>query len=66
MARVRYSSIIQTETFEALRPQADDLRRLRNPCRRGSIERALLDSLLRVLGSAAYHFTGRPNFYDPR
>ena len=67
MTRVSYVGVLQPDrAFEELRPLVEQVRAMRRRCREGSRDAAHLDAILAATNTAAYHFTRRPGFYDPR
>ncbi|HEY8615837.1 hypothetical protein [Phenylobacterium sp.] len=64
MVRVRYTGITQAkEAFDALRPFHGHLVRLQTNCRPFGPDYMILDAVKKALSTAAYHFTGEPDFF---
>lgn len=65
MVRVRYTGVTQaTATFETLRPFHERLVSLQAQCRRTGSDYLVLEGVRKALNTAAYHFTGEPDFFD--
>jgi hypothetical protein len=68
VVRMRYSGVQQAkQTFAALKPFRDNLIRMQTQCRPFGSDYLILDAVKKALDTAAYHFTGEPDFYalDP-
>ncbi|WP_374472888.1 hypothetical protein [Phenylobacterium sp.] len=67
MVRVRYTGVPQAkEAFETLRPLHASLVRLQSQCRPFGPDYLVLDAVKKALNTAAYHFTGEPDFFALR
>jgi len=67
VVRVRYTGVSRPkEAFEALRPFHASLIRLQTQCRPFGPDYLVLDVVKKALNTAAYHFTGEPDFFALR
>ena len=67
MVRIRYPGVVEArQAFEALKPFRDALLRLQSQCRPFGPDYLILDAVRKALDTAAYHFTGEPDFFSLR
>lgn len=67
MVRVRYAGVTQARAvFEALRPLHGDLTALQGRCPPSGPDYRVLDAARKALATAAFHFTGEPDFFAKR
>lgn len=64
MVHMRYPGVSQAKAaFEGLKPFRDELIRMQTRCRPFGPDYLILDAAKKALDTAAYHFTGEPDFY---
>jgi hypothetical protein len=64
MARVSYPGVYDPKkAFRDLKPLRDGLIQMKMRCRPFHSDYLVLDAAMKALDTAAYHFTGEPDFY---
>jgi hypothetical protein len=64
MTRVRYTGIHDPkQAFEALAPLRRQIIQLQTRVRPFGVDYLILQTVTKALDTAAYHFTGEPDFY---
>jgi hypothetical protein len=67
MVRMRYPGLTDAKAaFDALRPLRAQILRLQAQCRPFGPDYLVLSAVTKALDTAAYHFTGEPEFFALR
>ncbi|MEO8115591.1 MAG: hypothetical protein ABI655_14485 [Phenylobacterium sp.] len=67
MVAIRYPGVVEArQAFDALRPYRRELIRLQSRCRPFGPDYLILSAAAKALDTAAYHFTGEPDFFADR
>lgn len=67
MTRMRYPGVVEArQAFEALKPFRQNLIEMQVRCRPFGPDYLILDAVRKALDTAAYHFTGEPEFFALR
>lgn len=67
MVQIRYPGVVEARAaFEALKPFREAVIRMQAQCRPFGPDYLILDAVRKALDTAAYHFTGEPEFFALR
>ncbi|MFN3584649.1 hypothetical protein [Phenylobacterium sp.] len=67
MTRIRYPGVVEArQAFEALKPFRQNLIEMQARRRPFGPDYLILDAVRKALDTAAYHFTGEPEFFALR
>jgi hypothetical protein len=67
MVRMRYTGLTDPKAaFEQLKPLRAQLLRMQAQCRPFGSDYLILSAITKAMDTAAYHFTGEPDFFSLR